>query len=569
MGIVDSVPGKVVSSFIASRTLQMVHGVSEYSQQTYNELSGTNHYSPDLTGYTEIFSFLSWDDCEDLVGLYLQVTEGYLVIPSSCKTDTLAYEFVLTKTGTGEKAVVQVKTGDTGLNKDDYKDVNVKVYLFSVNGSYLGNNYPHVSLVSMADLKVFLYTHRELMPEKIKFWIDAIPPLHQLPLYLIYNHDRIINKPDQQIQPISTTYDSFPEEFPVVQEILDFTVNRNLQRRHVLELFKIDSYTGFIASMMWGGINSTRPKTQNGTDTQFRRLLEHPKKEVEDAIKHSEELIATGRLSDLFLSFAPGGAHKLPGVGYRFYTKLFYFLGELQDVTIKPLIYDKWSSNAHCALLIQLLGENQMLPYRGIATTEKHMVVLPKSADDRADLYARFVKDFNNWTNTLNEIPGKSPVTPGKLEEFVFGQRLNEDLRSSNPRRELWNIIIKFFNRHTPEICIGDDTATPVRRNNAGVNNQEVPELEPHHKYYPLQEHFRDMQQENTIELDIPWIENTLGILLNNICFENPAAFWGNNGWETNRQKRAWLSQGFRVVKRDNLALVSRTGSIIFKNTNP
>jgi len=113
VGIIDNVPGKVVRSFIPASTLQRVHDetVLVYSQQIFNKLSGFNFYESTYNLNKDIFSLLSADDCEDIVGLYIQVKFDYIIIPSSCKDDTLAYEFELIHRQSAEKAVVQVKNG--------------------------------------------------------------------------------------------------------------------------------------------------------------------------------------------------------------------------------------------------------------------------------------------------------------------------------------------------------------------------------------------------------------------------------------------------------------------------
>ena len=119
-GGVDSVPGKVLNSFRAGRTVQAVDDetVSFYSRLRYNRLSKEAAY--DLPGdlKRDLFALIWPEDCEDIVGIYLQEKHGYRLIPSSCKLCTDKTEFIL-KTAEGKQAYVQVKQGNVDLNADE------------------------------------------------------------------------------------------------------------------------------------------------------------------------------------------------------------------------------------------------------------------------------------------------------------------------------------------------------------------------------------------------------------------------------------------------------------------
>ena len=67
----------------------------------------------------DLFDLIFPEDCEDIVGIYLQEKQGYRLIPSSCKLDTVKTEFVL-KTAEG-KAHVQVKQGNVDLHIDEFE----------------------------------------------------------------------------------------------------------------------------------------------------------------------------------------------------------------------------------------------------------------------------------------------------------------------------------------------------------------------------------------------------------------------------------------------------------------
>jgi len=394
----------------------------------------------------------------------------------------------------------------------------------------------------------------------------------QLPLYLLQNHDRIINSPEQQIFLWNVSYDKYRKDYPVVERIYQRFPNRNLQRKDVVELFKEDLYTGFIASMMWGGINATRPATKEGTDTCFRKLLDHPQDIVEAAIIYAEQQIITGNFYELFLAFSPGEALQIPGVGYAYFTKLFFFFGQVYDASVKPLIFDKWLTNAHCALTIQLLDMGETVHYTGINPHYAYSVKLPISKIKKAQLYHKFVTDINCWTNELNKIPGKSKITPAKVEEFLFGQSLMQNRHYSNPRLELWEIIENYFapNGEKIEIKKQPNPLKPVKvKIIREVKNEGIHDLKVGSRYYFLQEHLRQcaLDNENEVILTINQIEEILSentpVSLPNWGFTRAPGFWGNSGYREHVQKAAWLSQGYRASPA-KISPLNKTSTITF-----
>ncbi len=172
VGTVDAVPGKVVSSFIPRRTVQAVYDetVKIYSEFRYNSFSEKFKY-PIPTLSPELFSLISAEDCEDIVGLYLQ-ERGYRIIPSSCKSDTLKYEFVMKHTQSKKNAVVQVKIGDEVLHIDEFKSIGYEVYLFATSGKYVGNQINNIHCITPETIKDFIKKNVNLLPEKIQIWLD-------------------------------------------------------------------------------------------------------------------------------------------------------------------------------------------------------------------------------------------------------------------------------------------------------------------------------------------------------------------------------------------------------------
>ena len=175
-GGVDSVPGKVLNSFRATRTVQAVYDetVSFYSKLKYNQLSGEAAYDLPGNEKLDLFALISPEDCEDIVGIYLQEKLGYRLIPSSCRKDTPKTEFVL-KTVEGKQAYVQVKQGAVNLDMDDFKydpGNPCEWFLFTTDGQYVGRRHNHLHCMKPDDMREFALANRDLMSSRIQTFID-------------------------------------------------------------------------------------------------------------------------------------------------------------------------------------------------------------------------------------------------------------------------------------------------------------------------------------------------------------------------------------------------------------
>ncbi len=176
IGTVDSVPGKLVNSFIGGKTVQAVNSdsIEIYSKAKYNELRKKDFYDIDWKKTDDIFSLLSSDDCEDLIGIYLQIEKNYYLIPSSCKSDMMRYEFELKDLKTSQSAVVQVKNGDVNLNSNDYCNLDCQVYLFTTKGKYLGEKKDNIYFIEQKEILDFMKKYKDILPNKIRFWMDKL-----------------------------------------------------------------------------------------------------------------------------------------------------------------------------------------------------------------------------------------------------------------------------------------------------------------------------------------------------------------------------------------------------------
>ncbi|MCB9447137.1 MAG: hypothetical protein H6585_02185 [Flavobacteriales bacterium] len=179
VGTVEAIPGKVVNSFIPARTVQKVadEQVRIYSMFIFNKLTSTDTYKIKELENPDIFSLLSSDDCEDILGLYLQKEKGYLLVPSSCKSDTMNYEYELRQKDTGDKAVVQVKNGWVDLHTDDYSNINSTVFLLTTKGQYLGDQQDNIHFVNPTEMEEFVFANIDILPDKIRNWTEILTEL--------------------------------------------------------------------------------------------------------------------------------------------------------------------------------------------------------------------------------------------------------------------------------------------------------------------------------------------------------------------------------------------------------
>mgnify|MGYP000925099143 CR=1 FL=1 len=174
IGTEEAVPGKVVSSLRAPRTVQVINDDTTcyFSKILYNQKVGKIFYEVNNLTEKDIFSLLSADDCEDALAIYLQATHDYLIIPSSCKDDTMAYEFELKHRKTGKNAVVQVKSGLTSLNINEYDKLDTDIFLFATSGQYYGTPNRNITTIEPDVVRTFLYEQTHLLPDKLKIWVE-------------------------------------------------------------------------------------------------------------------------------------------------------------------------------------------------------------------------------------------------------------------------------------------------------------------------------------------------------------------------------------------------------------
>ena len=263
----------------------------------------------------------------------------------------------------------------------------------------------------------------------------------EVPEYLIKNRNKIITAPAQNINLITTKYSNEKfMEFEIIRKFFKAFPNlkkKSIQRADVSELFrKKQYYLGFITAMIWGGINASRPKKKDDFETiVFYRLLKQDENKITTIIHHVKSLLVKGEYLNCFNYLNKEG--KINGVGHAYFTKLMYFIGYVDKrIKLKPLIFDKWTSNAYLALLINSKQIDKVKQFYTGKIDNKNKIVSLRS--NTALTYENYIKDMNCWAYKLG-------VSPSRLEEYIFGVSLKENKRYDNPRKELWKIINDHF----------------------------------------------------------------------------------------------------------------------------
>jgi hypothetical protein len=165
VGIADAVPGKVIACFRPPKTFQPIRspGMLTFSAQ----LAGL---PPGDDVVFDLYEFMTDADIENVVFVYLQVI-GWYVLPGTRTATTAHYEFVLANRESGERAVVQVKSGGTWIDASQYAGEE-KAFLFAASGNYGSNIPPNAVIITRRQLNNFMREMPHLLPRAVTTWID-------------------------------------------------------------------------------------------------------------------------------------------------------------------------------------------------------------------------------------------------------------------------------------------------------------------------------------------------------------------------------------------------------------
>ena len=142
IGDESDIPGSISTSFISGTALRRIKqkGSLEISQILYNRHIKKDHYPFNKieNNIENFYSLLSPTGCEDLLYFFFYHKFKYIAIPSTNKTNTQTYEFVMLSPKNRKKKIyIQAKNGNSekvDLYLDDYLDLNGKVYLLTTGG---------------------------------------------------------------------------------------------------------------------------------------------------------------------------------------------------------------------------------------------------------------------------------------------------------------------------------------------------------------------------------------------------------------------------------------------------
>ena len=175
IGTEDAVPGKVIACFRPRRAFQAIRDerMEAFSNYLYHKGDGGYKISLDVSK-TSFFDLINYQDCEDIVGLYLQYKHNYMIVPSSCKSDTIATEFILKHRETGDTALVQVKQGKVNLSFDGANLDGVKVMFVLSTEGQVHSTSDKISVLDSREMETFCLEHQHLMPERVLMWLKFL-----------------------------------------------------------------------------------------------------------------------------------------------------------------------------------------------------------------------------------------------------------------------------------------------------------------------------------------------------------------------------------------------------------
>lgn len=172
VGLLDAVPGAVERSFGPARTIQAIDDetASAFSEFVYSRLTGER--PPSSFAPPDIFGLLSPLDHEDLAALYLQVEHDFVIVPSTVKPSAIAYEWVMLNKATGEKAVLQVKSGRAQVDLAILGKVESMVYVVASDETIDQDAPKNIRYIRRDTLLAFACRRRNILPKRIQYYLE-------------------------------------------------------------------------------------------------------------------------------------------------------------------------------------------------------------------------------------------------------------------------------------------------------------------------------------------------------------------------------------------------------------
>lgn len=175
IGMQDLVAGKIKASFRPAATLQHIYGMNDYSAYVWNQYHKNQDYAvkkPEVS----VWNLLDSENIEELVLLYLQVEKLCYIYTASMKHATRKYECRMVN-ASGQYVFPQIKSGEVGLNANDYmqalvENPDAKVYLFSAAENYTKNDDKRFVYLTRQEIETFARKHENLIPKVTHAWFD-------------------------------------------------------------------------------------------------------------------------------------------------------------------------------------------------------------------------------------------------------------------------------------------------------------------------------------------------------------------------------------------------------------
>ena len=186
------VSGRIQRGVIAQRAIQRIHISSEearVNEHIFDKLREDFNWYPEIdeeklnrllsdVTNSELFSFMTSDEVEDVVAAYLQ-TRGWIIIKSTCFRSKPKFEFTMLDRHR-RLAHVQVKSGQYSLSPRDYEenfyiDKNNLIFLFSTKteNPYPGESIDNVCTIGQDTLCKWMKENlwAVTLPLKVRLWI--------------------------------------------------------------------------------------------------------------------------------------------------------------------------------------------------------------------------------------------------------------------------------------------------------------------------------------------------------------------------------------------------------------
>jgi len=168
-----NVPNAVLTSFRNGSPLELIdgEGVEAFSSFRFNGLVQKSVYEFSQR-VVDLFAVLGVEECEDLIGIYLQM-QGYLLLPGTCKSDASRFAFLLKHQDSAKHAAVQVQQGYEPIDPSIYENFEGEVFLFQTNGLYTGETPSNVKCLKPEEIQEFCIKNADALPANLQRWLKV------------------------------------------------------------------------------------------------------------------------------------------------------------------------------------------------------------------------------------------------------------------------------------------------------------------------------------------------------------------------------------------------------------